>query len=109
MAIVTEFELGEGGEATIKLLPKSGIETPANIENVEFTSDNSDLALTVDVDNKLLFHALAAEEFEESDVELHLKADGKVGEGENLIDEVLVCHLRKRVAARVDFDVQIVK
>lgn len=109
MSVVTEFELGDNGEATIKLLPVNMLDSVAEIENVNFTSSDPDITLTVDINDPLLFIATSAEITEEKDVELNLEADGKIGEGENQISKTLTVHLRRRGAVDVKFDVNVVR
>mgnify|MGYP001616628800 FL=1 len=107
--IVTEFVLGDNGEATIKLLPVNMLDTPAEVENVDFKSSDEDVALTVDINDHMVFRATSGTIDEEKDVTLHLEADGKLGEGTSQISKDLLCHLRRREAADVKFDVNIVK
>ena len=109
MAIATEADLFEDGEITIKLLPVTATDTPGKVENVDFTSDNADVALTVDIDVPLLFHATSAASITEGDVKLHLEADGRLGEGVNQISKDFIVHLKKRDSVDVKFDVTTVR
>lgn len=108
MAIVTEFDASAGDKVDIKLIPIDNTGTGANVENVDFQSDDAAVVLTVDITNPLLFHADIGD-FGGSDVDvtLHLEADGKLGEGVSQISKNLICHLRKREAVDVKFDVTV--
>lgn len=108
--IVTEFDLNDGGKADIKLVPVTALDQEASIEEVNFASDDPDVALTVDIADPLLFHAEASKDFTgEKDVNLQLSCDGHVGEGVNQINKTLICHLKRRDAVDVKFNVTVVE
>lgn len=108
--IVTEFDLGNDGRAVIKLVPINLLGGDASIEEVNFTADDPEVTLVVSVDDPLTFIATTGPDITNGkDVILSLSCDGHLGEGVNQINKQLVCHLRRRDAVDVGFNVTVEK